>query len=309
MRIIFTIICLFTLNMHGADRTVSYLDNNKKFEIIFEKSTDKDNSRFLWLKKAGRKTLLWKSNFATGSSIYPSKPSKDPYTFIEIVKADLKDDLVAVIFKFDNNKTGIPELLYGAEFTAQIAPKYQQFSFWEPKVLTDGCNYLLRTFTKANDEWHPYTSVFLRTLWSDTYFEDITDLKIEDKENISVVYKGLWEIYGNEIDPAFKAKSDLGNTVKKVRFDSDEKLLLTKHKESEVYVENAIWWCGFDEFDAENIHQRIHKAQVQRAIDLNIPIYKAVYVEKPTEDSDKLLSSTYETPLTPKLSDYLIHIK
>ena len=305
---------IMSLNAQSSnklDDSFLHIENNhESFRLLFKKPTTENKMRVLWLEHKNTKSLIWKSQFSKKSSIYSTPVSKDPYIASEILHATLKDDVLLVLFRINKKSKGIERYKCNVEFTADIPSKYKAMSIFDPKILTDGCNYLLRSFVKSpQGKWSPYISCYTKTFWTDTYFDDVVDLKIEDKNTYAVSFRGQWNIITamRSTYKIYKSSRGSENTVKKLTFDKETGLLLTQHKGKNIFVQNAFWWSGFDEFNNNNTQQQVFSEYRKKAKTFKLKPHKAIYIQKSTMDNKPLTKDTIAI-LEIKAADYLLPV-
>ena len=275
-RMIVYLICILAGSLYAKNEDCLTINiKGEKAILHFEKPTKQIKKRALWIEqKNGKKELVWSNERSIDSYLCPFrdfsnfKPkervptqweklrpikksiSDDPYINATLLHATMKDHVLLVLFRLDAKRNGFaafPEVFI--PYSSASDPYLDEWN---------GYDYFLRSFVRKPDgTWAIHLSVFLNTFWGDIVNDEITGLKILDKNSYQIIYKGSREIPGSHSVThsfSYKVVYPKGFTVKQLHYSEKDKFLYSVEKKNpKTYIEGSVWWNGFDEFSWEEI--------------------------------------------------------
>ena len=278
MKTIYILLAIISSSIFAGE-TESYSFSLSDGSRLSLKRTD-GSYRELWLKSKESAELIYKGQFSPQKSLFARGLKVDSHNATEIIQATKKDDTLLVLFKINSRKLKISRA--GSMFTAALPAPYSEYATFDISTLLDGYSYFLRSYVKENGVWKVKISVFLRTLWSDTYDQEVSKLSIENSISYKVHYKGTWKvveyIMGGRTKRfekgMYKITDTKGETVKNIVFDEKNELLLTVEKGEKCYIQEAVWWHELDEHNDFSVLRKNNA----RAAKAKFPIYYSIYI-------------------------------
>jgi hypothetical protein len=203
------------------------------------------------------------------------------YEKSEIVTAEQNKDVIVVVFRLSPGHQ-------------TLNPIHTKNYGYAPVTISEN-DYLIKSFvrSKSNEAWEPHLNFYPQTLFGDTVDQSIKSISILDKDHYRINYSGSWAIIGGESaagDTRKKSFKEKGETLKEVKFDPVNKLLLGLSGEKKSYSKTFIWWSPYYKITCGKDFQAHRNEHVDKVAELGIPLIDFEYFARlgPEEQVDPL---------------------
>lgn len=170
------------------------------------------------------------------------------YQGAQLIEGVRKDDVLLALLQLDREKSKLKMIyLKGAmNIYPREAGKHE---------------YMLKAFVRNGGEWNHHLSVFTNSIWGDVLGEKIEELIVDGVNAYGLRYRGSWKILEEKsplipiMDKIWRYPGEEEFTVKVLNFDETHNLLFAIEDGKSEYIDKAVWWSAFDDFEWGKVSQ------------------------------------------------------